>query len=233
MVRSGLPTTLVICCPLAGGMAPADVETCLDFGRRSGLPVTWVVPQDRLASVADRLAGTAAAAGVALDVPDGLSRQALRALVAERAGAVDAVWIRGPLPPEHRGVLVDAGIRLACRDRFDDARASRRPAPAGWACRTTVWGLWEAVRTDGPPPGLLPWRRRPGQVPGSLAVVDVAGPGVVPEPAVLRGRIERWRSWAAGRLAAGRVRFATLSDIPDLCAGGGRGSAGGSVLRAA
>jgi hypothetical protein len=239
MGRSGLPTTLVICCPLPSGMPHATAEACLAFERRAAIPVTWIATIDRLPLVVGQ--GSATAPHVAVEIPANQSRQELRQLLARAAADVpglDAAAIRGPLPAEHRRVLVDSGIRVVCRDRFDDAaRGSRRPAPHGWPCRSTLWGLWEVTQATATPPGfvsrLLPWGSQPGPRAGSLAVLDMAGQGMVADAAAIRGRVEQWRSWAERRNAAEPVVFATLSDLPALIAGAGHLPVGGSVLKAA
>lgn len=242
MGRSGLPTTLVICCPLPADMPQATVEACLDSTRRSLVPVTWITALDRLPFVAGHGATKAMSQHVALEIPANQSRQEIRRLLTQattEAPGLDAAAIRGPLPAEHRRVLVDHGIRVVCRDRFDDiARGSRRPAPQGWPCRSTLWGLWEVTQTTATPPGLvsrlLPWGPQPGPQPGSLAVLDMGGQGhVLADAATICGRIEQWRSWAERRNAVGRVGFAALSELPSLIAGGGRLPEGGSVLKAA
>jgi hypothetical protein len=135
-------------------------------------------------------------------------------------------------------MLVDCGIRVVCRDRFDDTtRGSRRPAPHGWSCRSTLWGLWEVTQTTATPPGLvsrlLPWGSQPGLAPGSLAVLDMGGQGPVADAAAIRGRMEQWRSWAERRSDPGQVAFASLSELPALIAGAGRLPVAGSVLKAA
>lgn len=239
MGRSGLPTTLVICCPLPAGMPQATAEAFVDGRRLSGMPVTFITAAERLPLIADRHGTTAAAHGIALEIPANQSRQDLRRLLARAAAAapgLDAAAIRGPLPEEHRRVLADGGIRVVCRDRFEDApRGSRRPAPLGWPCRSTLWGLWEVVHTAATPPGLLsgllPWTARPAS--GSLLVIDVGEQGPHGDADSIRGRIEQWGAWAARRHAPGQVAFATLSDLPTLIAGGGRLPVGGSVLKAA
>ena len=241
MGRSGQPTTLVICCPLPAGMPQATVEACLEFTRRAALPVTWIAAADRLPLVVGHGAATAASQHVAVEIPANQSRQQLRQLLARAAAeapGLDAAAIAGPLPAEHRRVLVDSGIRVVCRDRFDDvARGSRRPAPHGWPCRSTLWGLWEVTQTSATPPGLvsrlLPWGSPPGPRPGSLAVVDVSGPRPATDAATIRERIERWQAWAERRNTPGQVLFASLADLPALIAGAGRLPMGGSVLKAA
>ena len=241
MGRSGLPTTLVICCPISAGMPQSTAEACLAFARQAAMPVTWIAPLDRLQLVAGRNATTAPSQHVALEIPANLSRQELRQLLARaaaEASGLDAAAIRGALPAEHRRMLVDCGIRVVCRDRFDDiSRGSRRPAPHGWSCRSTLWGLWEVTQTTATPPGLvsrlLPWGSQPGLVPGSLAVLDMGGHGPVADAAAIRGRMEQWRSWAERRTASGPVSFASLSELPALIAGAGRFPVAGSVLKAA
>ena len=82
MGRSGLPTTLVICCPLPSGMPQATAEACLESGRRAALPVTWIAAIDRLPLVV-RQDRTAAPLHVALEIPANPSRQELRNLLAQ------------------------------------------------------------------------------------------------------------------------------------------------------
>lgn len=241
MGRSGLPTTLVICCPLPTTMPQATLEACLEQGRRASVPVTWIATIDQLPRVVGHGSAGAAAGHAALEIPAHASRQDLRQLLAQaavEAPGIDAAAIRGPLPAEHRRLLVDNGIRVVCRDRLDDiSRGSRRPAPHGWPCRSTLWGLWEVTQATVAPPGivsrLLPWGGVPGPGPGSLAVLDVGGQGPVADAGAIRGRIERWRSWAEKRRASGQVVFAALSDLPAVIAGAGRLPVGGSVLKAA
>jgi hypothetical protein len=242
MGRSGLPITLVICCPLPAGMPQSTAEACLAFGCRTEIPVTWIAPLDRLELVAGLGAAMGRSANVALEIPANSSRQELRQLLtraAAESSGIDAVAIHGPLPAEHRRMLADGGIKVVCRDRFDDTtRGSRRPAPHGWPCRSTLWGLWEVTRTIATPPGLvsrlLPWGCQPGPVAGGLTVLDVGGQGPVAGAASIQGRIDRWRSWAErSNRTPGHVAFASLSDLPALIAGAGRLPVGGSVLKAA
>lgn len=241
MGRSGLPTTLVICCPLPTAMPRSTVEACLEQGRRVSVAVTWIVTIDRLPIVVGHGSAGAAVGNVALEIPANLSRQDLRQLLARaavEAPGIDAAAIRGPLQAEHRRLLVDNGIRVVCRDTLDDiSRGSRRPAPHGWPCRSTLWGLWEVTQTTATPPGivsrLLPWGTVPGPGAGSLAVLDVGGQGPVADAGAIRGRIEQWQSWAERSRASGQVVFAALSELPAVIAGAGRLPVGGSVLKAA
>ena len=241
MGRSGLPTTLVICCQLPQGMPNSIAEACVEVGRRSAVPVTWVAAIDRLPLVVGQMGNTPAMAGVALEIPDQQSRQQLRQLLARATAEVpglDAAAIRGTLPAEHRQVLIDSGIRVVSRDWFDDtSRGSRRPAPHGWPCRSTLWGLWEVTQSGAAtPPGmvsrLLPWGSQPGPGPGSLTLVDIGGQGHTSVD-VIRGRIEQWHAWAQRRTTHEQAVFASLSDLPALIAGAARLPEGGSVLKAA
>jgi len=223
-------------------MPQSTAESCLAFGSRTELPVTWIAPLERLRLVAGRAAAPGRSPNVAVEIPAHASlrelRQALTRASAEFAG-LDAASIRGPLPAECRRMLVDCGFKVVCRDRFDDAtRGSRRPAPHGWPCRSTLWGLWEVTRNTATPPGLvsrlLPWGCQPGPVAGGLTVLDVGGREPVTDAASILGRIEQWRSWAERRNnVPGQVAFASLSDLPALIAGAARVPVGGSVLKAA
>jgi hypothetical protein len=241
MGRSGLPTTLVICCQLPQGMPNSTAEACLDFGRRSAVPVTWLATIDRLPLVAGQRGTTPSLLDVALEIPAHQPRQELRQLLARAAEEVpglDAAVIRGPLPAEHRQVLIDSGIRVVCRDRFDDTnRGSRRPAPHGWPCRSTLWGLWEVTQSGTvTPPGmvnrLIPWGSPSGPAPGSLTLIDIGGQGHAGAD-VIRSRIEQWHAWAQRRSTHWQTVFASLSDLPTLIAGAARLPEGGSVLKAA
>jgi hypothetical protein len=242
MGRSGLPITLVICCPLPASMPQSTAEACLASASRTEIPLTWIVPLDRLQLVTGCGTATGRSTNVALEIPVNTSRQELRQLLTRAATAssgIDAAASGGQLPAEHRRMLVDCGIKVVCRDRFDDTtRGSRRPAPHGWPCRSTLWGLWEVIWTAATPPGLasrlLPWGCPPGPVSGGLTVLNVGGQDLAADAAGILGRIERWRSWAERRSnTAGQVTFASLSDLPALIAGAGRLPVGGSVLKAA
>lgn len=236
MVRSGPPATLALCLRPPQGMSRIDVAACLRHCDRASLPISWVAGIEELADFAGhgRQSATREPCAV-LEVPPDLERPQLRDLL-DRAGslggAIDSAWIQGGLPAEHKAVLAAAGIRVACRDRLDDARGSRRPAPPGWACHSPVWGLWEIRRVTMAPPGLF-WGRSPIAGSGTLTVVDVTGDAVSADAASVRARIDRWQAWAARRRAAGGLLLVTLREIPGLIAGAGRGLSGGSILKAA
>lgn len=244
MSQLALPTTLVICCRLPTGMPSAAADACLEYGRRSAVPLTWITSVDRLPLVAEHSAVHAPQSALALEIPSTVSRQELRQLLERAAAEAPGIYtaaVRGPLLPEHRRLLVDGGIRVACRERFDDvARGSRRPAPSGWPCRNTLWGLWEVTESKAIPPGmagrLLAWGSDQALSPGTLAVLDVGGQGPFPDPLTIRGRIEQWWNWAERQNRPdrpGQARFATLADLPALITGVDRLPVGGSVFKAA
>jgi len=202
--------------------------------------MTWVTAVDRLPLVVGQCGPTVPARQLALEIPSGLTRQELRQLLARAAAeapGLDAAAIRGPLPTAYRQVLIDGGIRVICCERFDDhSRGSRRPAPSGWPCRSSLWGLWEVTSSGAvSPPGmvgrLLPWSGRTGT--GGLTVVDIGGQDRATTAELIQSRSGQWQAWAERQSGAGRVVFATLSDLPALIAGGGRLPESGSVLRAA
>lgn len=203
-------------------------------GRADGVaghvPVTWVA---ELAGVGDLPAHESVVLALP---PTGLeSRQALRDIVGEarrRRPTITAVLVRGQ-PLRHRGVLAEAGIRTALVDAFSDVeRGSRRPAPAGWSCRSVVWGLWEVCLT----PPVRGWRRTlqgsslPRPRAGALAVV--AGDTVGGEQP-----LSHCIAWAARAHAKAGAVVTTLSDLTTLIERGGIDDGSthrhGSVLRAA
>lgn len=239
MSRSGLPTTVVLCCGLPDGLAGGAVESCLSWGLRSGVPITWIASRERLRQVATAVTAADGAASVALDVPATVSRSRLRTTLMEAAAAtpgIEAAAVQGGLTAELRRAFAEAGVRVVMRDRFDDTGPGpRRPAPRGWACRSVLWGLWEVTTSSATPPSalprLLPWATRTALPQGGLAVPDLAQ-GKMLDASLLRSRVEQWQTWARRR-PAGTVSFARLSDLPALAAGAGRMPDGGSVLKAA
>ena len=240
MRRSVDPATLVVCGTLPRPVRSGCCASWLESFARSPVAVTWAADADTLEAVA------AAARTRGLPVPELAlalqpswldSRATLRRMVAAARQAVpglDTAVLRGPRPLSQQSLLAEAGLRAVVVDAFaDDARGSRRPAPAGWRCRNPVWGLWE-VQVDPPrPSGVVAWLLR-GSMPrprsGSLHVLHA---GDVPAERPLSGRLERWLVWVARRSAAGRARLVTLADLPALLVRGGEAPVSGSVLKAA
>lgn len=238
MTRPQSPATLVICAAApqpAVGRGPGWLEA----SRSLPVPVTWLVGVDSLAA-----AETAADTEVAIDIPPAAcgSRQRLRDLLArvrDFAPTITAAVLRGPTPVENRALLVEWGISVALVDAFaDEVRGCRRPAPRGWACRNTVWGLWEVLVTPVRPGGFAGWlgfEGAPRLRPGTLHVlrngdtVMVGSANAFP----LAPRLQRWLGWAVQRRERGAAEIVGLSMIPKLIAGAERTPMAGSVLRAA
>ena len=234
MIRSETPTTLALCGRLPSGLRSHDLEAWFALGD-GGMPVSWIVTPGQVGDVAARLAASGRVATLAVEIPHAVTSGGLRKLLDQtRAEApdLDAAWIMGDLGPHERRLLVAAGIRVAGTHRLDGSRGSRRPAPPGWRCVSTAWGLWEVLWSSASPPGLFSWGRRKVAARGTLTVVDVTAAGAV-DAGTLRGRIDRWRSWATGRITAGRLHGATLSELPELITGTAHRPAAGSILRAA
>lgn len=204
----------VVCAPLTRGGAVA-------FGPGT-TPVTWVAGPDALVAAAR---GGADAAGLALELESGwlTSRQTLRDVIGRVRRAVPditAAVIRGGAA-RHHDLLAGEGIRVALVDSFaDGARRSRRPAPAGWACRNVAWGLWEVLATTG---RLGPWRWLRGPR-GALDVLRL--------DEATASRLRRRLDWTARRVARGDVA-ARLADLPALIERRQPWVATASVLKAA
>lgn len=243
MARSVPPATIVICATL-----PQQVraERCADLVRGAAglpVPVTWVTAIDRLADVGAEILRGVETADVAVQVPvaECASRQRLRQfLVRARQGlpSLAAASLRGPAAFEHRALLVGEGIGVVLVDALDEqSLGQRRPAPRGWPCRNTAWGLWEVEAGQ---PRTTTWTNwlglygLPRPRAGSLHVVRTDGAMIGNNGAgFLTSRLERWAAWAEKRCRRGTAVATTLSGLGSTLARGGRGPLAGSVLRAA
>jgi hypothetical protein len=229
LIAATLPTT-----PVRSGRVVLSTE------RPDRVPVTWIAPWDRLADIVGPLP---AGDDLVLELPAATleDRQRLRTLLArgrEAVPSLSAVAVRGRRPLEHRGVLVEEGIRVALVETLGDSdRGSRRPAPRGWRCRNAAWGLWE-VEIAAPAPrgwramlgrGGRPWLRRQ-----SLHVLRTEGLTVGNAGDLFPAtRLARLVSWAGRQADRGRARAVTLTQLAGLLAGGEQAAHGRSVLRAA
>jgi len=227
------PATVVMCCGIPRGLPSDTLSQWIERSRQAGACMTWV------AELADlpRVSRSAGPEAVALALaPDWLSsRQLLREAFAQlRAdgGQIDAVSARGPLPLEHRDLFVAAGIRTVVVEEFTGpAKGSRRPAPAGWPCRSVVWGLWE-VRASAATPAslperLLPWRSRACVPAGGLAVVYADATADAGS-----AHLECLLAWHRRQGKPDGMQGASLATIPSLL-GGAQQGATQSVLKAA
>jgi hypothetical protein len=232
------PPTIVVCGTMSG--LPRSARRAAGGPRVDGaVPVTWLVAESDLAAAADILAGLSGRHEIALQLPAAAfgSRQRLRSLLAqgrELQPDLLAIAVRRAEAVAHRELLVEEGIRAVLVDSLPPAgRSSRRPAPAGWRCRNTTWGLWEielaAARRQGPLSrlglGTLP------RVPrGGLGVLATDGWS---ETGSVHSRLERLVSWAGGQAARGKARLLPLSGLVGRLGGEEEPAVTGSVLRAA
>lgn len=236
MHGSDARATLVIC-----GTVPRTTR-----GEPSGLvrgpdlPVTWLAPIDRL-DLAAALAGRHPGCAAALELPPAAlaSRSRLRGLLARGRDALPGlatVVVSGTMGPEHRGLLVEEGIRIAVVEKLAEAtRGSRRPAPSGWRCRNAAWGLWEVEMAAGLPRSPLAWLGLGGRPKrGSLHVVRTealaeGNGGTV----FLASRLERQLAWVRRQVEQGRGMAVSLDGLATRLAGGEQAARDHSILRAA
>jgi len=233
------PATVIVCIRVPDGATREGFAVWADMATRTGVPVTWAARPADLATVRSVLGMKAAAwdIALALDPPHLLARPTLRNEIASAraiAGRVNCVVAPGTPALDHRPLLVEQGIHTIAVGGFDGVtRSSRRPPPAGWPCRSVVWGLWE-VRSVSQPPrpaagGLLNWAFAPRLAPGSLTVVQI-DPATDGQRAALL-RAERLTGWVARQSA--RVRAARLSELPELLGAAGQRDTGSVLRRAA
>lgn len=229
--------TIVVCATVSGTAGGRRGEwPQLD---RAGVPVTWVAAWDTLA---DWAATGRMPESVALDLPLAAidARQRVRTLLARGREAVpqlDTVAVHSPIDRSHRDLLVDEGVRAVVVDRLDDdGRGSRRPAPKGWRCRNTAWGLWEVEVARAQPRGWLAWLRRgsPRLRPSSLSTISTDGLMTSSGGRLLlHPGLERSLDWAERQVDRGLATATTLRSLVARLAGEERQPLAGSVLRAA
>lgn len=215
------PAIRIICAPLPTTSATFPPLPQSQF-------VSWYGPLTAI-ETADLATPPAA---IEIDPLTAASRRRLRELLrASRKNCpdIEAVIVTGDIPPPHRDLLAEEGIRVVLTSQFSDGARPRRPAPTGWPCRNLQWGQWEVLREASP---RRRWLTRGGlsrMRPGTLAAIDVATwPGRNPTRQlshVLR-RLQR-------PLATNRVVLATLAEIPGLVTGSTNCARPDSILRAA
>jgi len=241
MRGSKTPAAIVICATVVKG-ARADAVDGNGAARRPEVPVTWIAGWDSLPAAAV-LARRHPASAVAIDLPAGAfeSRRRLRTLLArgrEILPELDAVASRGPIGGEHRGLLVEEGIRGVLVDELGtDGRGSRRPAPSGWRCRNASWGLWEVAISA--PRHAWPWRWlgipvMPRPMRGGLHVLRTEGLTVGNGGSTfLASRLDRWIAWAGRHVTRGTAEALSVPGLVARLAGEEQPATDRSVLRAA
>lgn len=236
MHQSDARATLVIC-----GTLPRTTRGELSrLERGPELPVTWLAPIDRLASAA-ALAGRYVGCAAALELPFAAfeSRTRLRRLLTCGRDAVPGlavVAVSGTMAAEHRGLLVEEGIRIVLVERLaESGRGSRRPAPSGWRCQNAAWGLWEVEISAGLPRSPLAWlglggRPRPGglHVLRTEALAEGNGGAVF-----IASRLERQLAWARRQVEQGRGMVVSLAGLTTRLAGDDQAARDHAILRAA
>lgn len=224
MLEPRRPAVATICATLPDGVRA--IESSLMAGR--GAAVTWCLRTADVERVARVVGDDGRDCALVVDAALVASRPDLRRALGDVRDALpglEAVVLRGATPLEHHELLAAAGIRVAVVEAFGPAaRGSRRPAPAGWPCRSMVWGLWEVQITSAVRAG---WRRLVPAAwthprPGSLQVVHDQMPGLTPT-------VSRWLE----RGRSGVVEAVRLADLPGVLGNQGRGGTGGSILKAA
>lgn len=228
----------IVVCATASGMAGGRKSEWPRLDR-SRVPVTWIASWDTLSDWAamGRMPGA-----VALDLPAAAieARQRVRTLLArgrEALPQLDTVAVHAPIDRSHRDLLVDEGVRAIVVDRLaDERRGSRRPAPKGWRCRNTAWGLWEVEAVQPEPRGWLAWlgRGQPRLRASSLFTITTEGLMTGSGGGVhLHPRLERRLAWAESHVDRGVATADTVRGLVARLAGEDRQPLAGSVLRAA
>lgn len=199
------------------------------------VPVTWIVNAARIGGAAEAIGSSHE---LVLQVAPGAfaSRPRLRAVLARAREAVptlSAIAVRGG-GIEHRSMLVEEGIRVVLVDALPaESRGSRRPAPAGWRCRNSSWGLWEIELAPASRRGPLSFfgiETRPSLRRGGLAVVATEGQD---GQGTMHHRLERLAAWADRLVARDTAEAVTLSTLVARLSGDDQQGLTGSVLRAA
>jgi hypothetical protein len=230
------PASVVICAELPTGMTAAARAA---WGRHAAgrrCPVTWAADPETIAAAGPVAAQDEFALAIAPEWLD--SKRTLRERIAtarQELPGLTAAVLRGPRPLDHHALLAAEGIRIVVVDAFGpEPRGSRRPAPAGWACRHPVWGLWEVRAAPRESRGLWGWLNGPLSRlrPGSLRILRVGKVPMGPSGPVST-RLDRYAAWAERRQTGQRARVVGLSDLAITLAGGGEPPLTGSILKAA
>lgn len=232
----GQPRGVIVVCGMVTA-APRPARSRAPATRLSTpIPVTWIANAERISGAAE---GIDSSHDLVLQVAPAAfaSRQRLRAVLARAREAVptlSAIAIRGGGAIDHRQLLVEEGISVVLVDSLAaDGRGSRRPAPLGWRCRNSSWGLWEVEMAPASRPGPLAifgLGKQPRVRRGGLSVVATDGHD---GQGTVHHRLERLTAWADRLASRGDAEAVSLSTLVARLTGDDQQALAGSVLRAA
>jgi hypothetical protein len=236
---AGKARGLIVVCGQVGAAPKPSRHGGLLGGHAIPVPVTWIVTAERIRAATETIGSARGSHEFALQIPQAAfaSRHRLRTLLAmgrEALPTLTAIAVRGGEPIEHRAMLVDEGVQVVLVDSLSsDSRGSRRPAPTGWRCRNSSWGLWEielSPATRRGPLSLFGIGSRPHVPRGGLAVVAADGQD---SQGLVHHRLERLATWADRLSTRGTAEVVSLSSLLARLSGDDQQAAAGSVLRAA
>jgi hypothetical protein len=173
---------------------------------------------------------------ILIDSAAASSRRELRSVLRAARQAVPqlrAAVIEHEMEVPQPDLLVEEGITVVLTSRFSGTGRPRRPAPAGWPCRSVQWGLWELLRHSSTAkswrPKLFQQSGVPRLSPGTLAGIDAATPTGSFEGRRIKSLLARVKK----QVASGRLIVPKLEELPGLVCGGSSSQAPSSILRAA
>ena len=131
------PAICILCAPLPASRdfppaftVPAD---------RPSLTISWYGSLDQLGAWQDSEQPPA----ILIDPATASSRRELRSILQAGRQAVprpQAAVIEGDRSVPQPDLLVEEGLAVVLTSQFSSAGRPRRPAPAGWPCRSVQWG---------------------------------------------------------------------------------------------
>lgn len=224
------PAICILCAPLPASHDFSMAST-INLDRPSPT-VSWYGSLDQLGTWQDSEQPPA----ILIDPATARSRRELRSIL--RAGRQAVPRLRAAVIEGEQGVpqpdlLVEEGITVVLTSKLSSTGRPRRPAPAGWPCRSMQWGLWEVLRHNSTPKSwrakLFQQRAVPRLGSGMLAAVDAAT-----STGSLDGRwLKSLMTRTAGQVASGKLIMPKLEDLPGLVCGDNTSQAPSSILRAA
>lgn len=224
------PAICILCVPLpTSGDFP--LAATVDSDRLSPT-ISWYGSLDQLGAWPDSEQPPA----ILIDPATASSRRELRRVLRtarQAAPQLRAAVIEGESGPPQPDLMVEEGIAVVLTSRFSGTGRPRRPAPAGWPCRSVQWGLWELLRHN---PTANSWRAKlfqqtpvPRLGPGTLAAIDAVAPTGNFESRRVKSLLARVK----GQVASGRLIVPKLEELPSLVCRGSSSQTPSSILRAA